>query len=196
MDHITTISADSQACAGVRFTFRVMGETVRRALRRQLAPTFAKIADIEAERDEFYARLAESHGKPIAEIKVAELTPKERREFEAFTDAIDAENDIEVNPAYFRAGFVSVEGLAIDGKDCAGIPADKMLELAPPALVREIISAILRDSALSDKEKANLDSPSTSAAQVAGETSGTTAPPASAPDGTSNASAAGWALKD
>ena len=198
MDHITTITADSKACAGVRYTFRAMGETARRALRRQLAPVFAKIADLEAERDEFYARLAESHTKPVDKILVAELTAKEKREFERLTDAIDAENDCDVNPAYFRAGFVSIEGLTIDGKDCAGILSEKMLDMAPPALVKEITRAVLRGSALSDTEQANLDSPSTSAAQAAGETNGTNAPPAKPvePAGTSNGSAAGWALKD
>lgn len=189
MNYISTITKDSAALPGVRFTIREISEGQRRRLRRELAPAFARIADIETERAEFYERIAERTGKPVAEITLDELTPRERREFDSLNEQIDFENDTAVNPVYFKAAFLGVKGLSIEGKPADDIDAEGLIECGPPALVREITVAILRGAELDDAEKANLSSPSTSTAPVEGQTSGTNAGSASGAAGSVTATA-------
>jgi hypothetical protein len=188
MNYVSTITKDS-ALPGVRFTIREISEGQRRRLRRELAPAFARIADIETERAEFYTRIAERTGKPVSEITLDELTPRERREFDSLNEQIDFENDTAVNPVYFKAAFLGVSGLLIEGECADDISADGLIECGPPALVREITRAILRGAELDDPEKANLSSPSTSTAPVEGPTSDTSAANASGAAGSVTATA-------
>lgn len=181
MNYVSAITKDSAACPGVRFTIRDISEGQRRRLRRELAPAFARISDIEVEREEFYERIAARVGKPAAEIKLDELTPRERADHASILARIDLVNDCDVTPAYFRAGFVSVDGLIVDGK--ATFTADELAEMGPPPLVREITRAITRGAQLDESEKANLSLPSTSPAAVEGATSDISAGPASGPGG-------------
>jgi hypothetical protein len=174
-NYVSTITKDSAALPGVRFTIREISEGQRRRLRRELAPAFARVADIETEREEFYAELAERFGKPVTEIALADLTPRERNKFASLNERIDFENDTAVNPGYFKAAFLGVKGLSIEGKSADDMDADALIECGPPALVREITRAILRGAELEDAEKANLSSPSTSTAPVEGPTSDTSA---------------------
>jgi hypothetical protein len=194
MNYVSTITKDSAALPGVRFTVRELSEGARRRLRRATAASFAKLAEVDYQREDFHARLAERLDKPADQIKLVELTRDERREFDELNEAVDLIRDLDINPLYFEAGFVSVEGLTINGN--ASPDAKTLVEDGPAALVREITQAILAGSALSAGEEANLDSPSTSSAAVAGETNDTSAQPASAPAGTPAATASGWALKD
>lgn len=182
----STLARTSATHPGVRFTIRCITEGVRLQLRRQLAGAFARIRDIEAERDEFYARLAETKGKPFDQITMAELTPRERREFDRLQEAIDLVQDTEVQPAYFDAAFVSVEGLTIDGRAPDGAA---LRDRGPSRLVQEITAAILAEAGLTPEQRANLESPSTSAAAVDGITNVTSAAPASATASTADATA-------
>lgn len=196
MNYVSTITKNSVTAPGVRFTIREISEGQRRRLRRELAPAFARLADVETEREEFYDRISQRLGKPAAEILTSELTARERREFATLNERIDEINDVEVNPAYFKEAFLGVKGLSIEGKSADDMDADAFIECGPPALVREITAAITRGAELDDAEKANLSSPSTSSAQVEGATSATNAAIASGAAGSETVTASGWALKD
>lgn len=190
MNYTSLITRDSAALPGVRFTIHELSEGARRKLRRVTAQAFAALAALDFDREAFHAALEERLGKPADQIKMAELTREERREFERLNEAADLIRDLDIHPHYFEAGFVSVEGLTIDGTVAdRHINAKTLVDFGPPALVREITRAILAGSALDDAASANLDSPSTSAAAVDGKTKGTNADPASSPAGTPPATA-------
>ncbi|MFN3323416.1 MAG: hypothetical protein ACK5AZ_07970 [Bryobacteraceae bacterium] len=171
----TTQQSKLEGFQGVSFTVNKLTEGVRIQLRLKLADALARLRDIEAEREEFFESLAQGKGKPFEEIRVSELTAKERRVLDGFNDRIDIINETEVNPAYFQAGFVSVEGLEIDGTKP---DAETLRKAGPPALYREILAAIFSNGGLTAEEKENLESPSTSGAAVDGQTSSTNAPSA------------------
>lgn len=187
MNYESTITKESQAWPGVRYTFRRMSEGMRTELRRRLAYAFGELRDLAQEREDLHAALAERLGKPIDAITVGELTPVERRRLAAMEERQAVMQEAEIQPAYFGAGFVRLEGLTIDGQQ----PDGALLRAAgPPQLVREITEAIVAESALTPAERENFGSPTTSGALAAGQTNDTTAPPASGSDSTNGASAA------
>jgi len=180
MNFESTVTKQSKL-AGVSFTVRKLTEGVRIRLRLDLADALARLRDIEAERQEFFEGLASAKGKAVDEITLAELTAKERRALDGFTDRIELINEAEVNPAYFRAGFVAVEGLEIDGR----VPdAEMLMQSGPPELYREILAEIFKHAGLTAEERENLRSPSTSGAEVDGQTSSSNAQSASGTDST------------
>ncbi len=78
-------------------------------------------------------------------------------------------------PAYIRAGLVSVDGLTVDG---AAADTAAVLAAAPDALLDEIFAACVAASDLSESQRKNWQSPGSSDAPEAGQTSSTTAPAA------------------
>lgn len=76
-------------------------------------------------------------------------------------------------PAYIRAGLVSVDGLTVDGSDA---DTAAVLASAPDALLDEIFGACVAASDLSEAQRKNWQSPGSSDAPEAGQTSSTTAP--------------------
>lgn len=187
MNYESTITKDAQACAGVRYTFRRMSEGMRIELRRKLAAAFARLRDLAQDREDLDAAMAERLSKPIEQITMAELTPAERARLARILDEQALVQECDIQPGYFDAAFVAVEGLTIDGI----APDGALLRAAgPPNLVREITEAILAESMLTPAERENFGLPTTSGAQVDGPTTGTAAPHASGSDSTSGASAA------
>jgi len=187
LNYESTIAKESRAWPGARFTFRRMSEGMRADLRRKLAEAFGRLRDVAQDREDFHAALAERAGKPLDAITVGELTPGERRRLAEIEERQALIQEAEIQPEYFRAGFVRVEGLTVDGQD----PDGALLRAAgPPELVREITEAIVAESALTPAERENFGSPTTSGAPVAGPTNDTIAPPASGSDSTNGASAA------
>jgi hypothetical protein len=187
LNYESTITKESAACPGVRFTFRRMSEGMRIELRRKLAEAFGRLRDVAQDREDFNAALAERVAKPLETITVGELTAAERRALAALEERQALIQETEIQPAYFQVGFVRVEGLTIDG----AAPDGALLRAAgPPDLVREITDAIVAESALTPAERENFGSPTTSGAPVAGPTNDTTAPLASGSDSTNSGSAA------
>jgi hypothetical protein len=76
-------------------------------------------------------------------------------------------------PAYIRAGLVSVEGLTMDG---AAADTAAILRAAPDAFLDEIFAACFAASDLSEAQRKNSQSPGSSDAPEAGQTSNMTAP--------------------
>lgn len=83
-----------------------------------------------------------------------------------------------LKPAYIRAGLVSITGAEIDG---IPVTPDTLLESSADfdALIDEIYDACREASGLTAAQVKNSESPTTGPAQVATETSGTSADPAS-----------------
>jgi hypothetical protein len=186
VNYTSTITRDAEACAGVKYTFRRMSEGMRIELRRKLAPAFARLRDLAQEREDLDATMAERLGKPIEQITMGELTSAERARLARILDDQALVQECDIQPGYFGACFVRVEGLTIDGADP---DAQLLRDAGPPDLVREITDAILAESVLTPVERENFGSPTTSGAQVAGPTTGTAAPPASGSDSTNEGSA-------
>jgi hypothetical protein len=166
---------------GVSFTVNKLTEGVRVALRLRLAEALARLRDIEAEREEFFDSLAKAKGKPVEEIRVRELTHRERRTLQNFIDRAELINESDVYPAYFDAGFIAVDGIEIDGKKP---DAETLRKSGPPALYREILAEILAGAGITDEESENLRSPSTSGAEVDGTSPSTDAPSVSGAEAT------------
>ncbi len=169
----STKTFPSTSCPGVSFTIRVMTDGVRSSLNLALAATLAKMRDITADiqsidfpRDE-KGNVIESQAVPQMLAKATNLTDEALR-LRRFS----------MDPEYFRLGFVSVSGILIDGKENPDGPTLK--ESGPEELYREIVDRIHNEAELTAEERANLDSPTTSVAAVAGQTSDTTVAPADA----------------
>lgn len=175
----TTITRESVACPGVRFRVRVLTEGMRRQLRRELAASHARQSEIAAERADFVEQTAKRLGKAADAVMLADLGRVEQVRYTQFNAQLDVIADTEERPAYFRAAFVSVDGLTIDGAQ-----PENVLDNAPPALVKEITDLILAEAILSPEARANLESPTTSNAAERQATSATTAQSASAEVGT------------
>lgn len=187
MNWQSTVSRESATCPGVRFTVRRLSEGMRVEIRLRCAAALAELRDIEAEREAWFEELAAARGVPIDSLKVGDLTPAERRRLQGFADRIDLLQAAQIEPAYFDAGFVSVDGLEIDGR----VPDGPTLRNAgPPALYREIVAEIMRLANVGHDDAENLESPSTSGAEVDGGTQPTTAPSAGGTDCTNPATAA------
>jgi hypothetical protein len=164
---------------------------MRVEIRLRCAAALAELRDIEAEREAWFEELAARRGVSIESIKVGDLTHSERRTLQGFADRIDLLQASQIEPAYFDVGFVAVEGLEIDGR----VPDGQTIRAAgPPALYREIVAEVMRLANLGTEDAANLGLPSTSGAEVDGETRSTTAPSAGGTDSTNPATAASTSL--
>ena len=146
MNYESTITRESAAWPGARYTFRRISEGVRIELRRKLADAFGRLRDVAGRREEFQAALAERTAKPLESITMGDLTPAERAELARIEDIQSLIQETEIQPAYFAAAFVRVEGLTVDG---AAPDGDLLRAAGPPNLVREITDAIVAESALS-----------------------------------------------
>lgn len=99
----------------------------------------------------------------------------------------DVNNEIEiitateVDPVYLKHGLVSFTGIDIEGKKPFW---QAMYEDGPEDLCQEILIAIKSQAGLTSETKENLESPSTSGAQVGGANPSMIAPDASTQDGT------------
>lgn len=109
--------------------------------------------------------------------------PGERRDAEVATLAAEAD------AGYLRWGLIEVEGLEIDGRPAT---TESLLASGPEALVLEIIEAIKAEAGLSEEERKNSGSPSTSSAVGRQDrASDGSATPAGDSDFTNSATAAG-----
>ncbi len=176
-------SVKSATMPGVTFVFRVMTEGVRTRLNMALADDLAKLRIVRAKLDSLDVPRQDDGG--IDES--AALSPETKAEVLNIIDEIDCIRRTAIDPAYFRECFSHTSGLTID--DRTPLDADDLLENGPEALYREIVSYIRADMELTLEERANLESPTTSAAPVDGRTSSTTAAVASPADSTSHATA-------
>ena len=81
----------------------------------------------------------------------------------AGTDAETALLGAEIDREYLRWGLADVEGLEIDGEP---VTVESLLEAGPEELVREALREVKRQAGLSESERKNSESHSTSSSEI------------------------------
>lgn len=154
---------------GVAFTVRRFTEGLRIRLRTDLSTSLERIREIVAEAESLEGQ--------------AKADPKTEARLQSLSDSIERLQSAEIDRAYVRAGLVKVEGLEIDGQPAT---TDALIENGPRDLYREILAAVKREAGLTETERKNSESPTTSGEAVGGETSTMTAANASGSGSTSH----------
>lgn len=168
----TRETVKSAICEGVTLTIRKMTGGSRIELQLALADSNAAMREVtkaqiealavtdEAVRRKKLLDIAEQSGKIIMEQQF---------------------------PALVRFGLVAVDGLTVDGEDVHNV--ENFIKLAPEELYLEAVKAIKEEAGMNTEVAENLESPTTSGAQVDGQTAVTTAPSASAEEPTGDGTA-------
>lgn len=177
----TTKPVESKVMPGVTFVFRVLTEGVRNLLNLTMADDLSAVRDLQADINSLdYPRKDDG---TIDDKKA--LGPRLAADMLKLTDKVDRLQRTRINPAWFKTCYVRVEGLCIDGVDAGTLTADQFIQTAPIPLYEEIVARIRAEAEMSPEERANLDSPITSAAGADGPKSATTAASAEVKDCTS-----------
>lgn len=191
MNYEPNITHESAACPGVTFTVKRFSVGMRTALRKRLEYILIKLRAIARDRADWLDEVCATTGIDSADMTVEKLSKADKAKFEAFVEQEDYLQVIELDPAHFDAGFVSIAGLTIAGE----MPnAERLRDEGPPDLVHEILGKIREGFGLTAEQKANLESPTTLAAPADGQTSDTSAATASANASTSSAIAGDTSL--
>lgn len=170
---------ESKAFPGIKFTIRKYTEGVRHELRRLTAGNGRELNEAGAE----MARLRDEYVAAIEADPAAKPTPE-------FLEAISRVDDIrscQIEPAYVRAAFVSVDGVQIDGRP---LTANDVIQSAPRELYTELYTFIADEYGLTEREKGESEPPSICGAAEGGSDQSSNAPTASDKDSTSAETAA------
>lgn len=162
IDHSSTKRFESKVLPGVAFVIRVFSDGVRNRMNLNLADVLDEIRTLQTK-----LRIMNIENE-------AELEPGQLAEVTALLERAELIKSSKVDPEYFKAGFVGVEGLRINGK--IDLTADQFRELGPPDLYDEIVAVVRLEAGLSKEERLNLLLPITSGAEADGQGSNTTAP--------------------
>lgn len=207
-------TSQTEGYTEVKFTIRKFSHGLRSRIRRQLAPSLAKIRELNDKItqivDEFNldqsAKTALTETPlviPLSESGKPEIAdPSEGSKFsipqmQAIEHIGDIENEIQIVTAsdvdivWLKEGLIKLEGISMGGKP---VDAQWLYEQGPELLCKEIVTAIKAEAGLIAEVKENLRLPSTSGAAVDGETNGTNAPGASEATGTKPETAEGITL--
>lgn len=160
---------ESKRYPGVQVVIRVLSEGVRTRIRLQLAPALMKIRDLNKELEAIEIPKNES-GETDPNAKV---DPSVFSKIVRISDETTSITQTEIDPIYFKQGFVSISGIEIDGS--TELSAEQLIELAPTELYDEIVEAIKHGSELSVDEAKNSSSPITSVEAQDGRDQNTTA---------------------
>lgn len=157
------ITHDSEALPGVRFVVKRLNYISRSERDLALLDDRAKLTAIMRRMEAL-----------VIDGDLAEAKPIKGKEDEYAR--LNAEyaliHQTRIVPAYVRAGFISVEGLDIDGKAAT---AEDILEHAPDEFLDEVFAACVTASGLSETQRKNSQSPGTSDDPGAGQATPTTA---------------------
>jgi hypothetical protein len=180
MNFSSTITIKSEAYPEVSYTIRRMTEGTRTDLMLGLADTLSQIRDIQADvqcldlpprKDD--GTFEEGHDvDPHVFAKAAGLN-----------DKIRILRKTTVDPAYAKVCLVGVQGITIDGVDDP-TDLDFIRRYGPERLYGDIVNSIRSEVEMSEEDKENLGSPTTSDAAAGGQTSDTTASSADSKDST------------
>ena len=188
--YTSTRTVESKSCPGVTFKIKRFSEGLRMELSETLAETQGEmyLADAQLEH-------ARSEAGFIPEMTMAErvdharvaVAPAELREINELFDKQKCLKKGTIDPVYFKAGLISVDGLIVDDITVSDPQAIRLH--GPDPLYQEILDEIYKEVELAGHERENLESPSTSGAETDGKIHGITAPSAKSPEPTSNETA-------
>jgi len=99
-------------------------------------------------------------------------------------DKIDRVTKTQIDPVWFREGLIAIRGLSIDNTPVETIPLNKLVDLLPEQLYREILKSIRSNSELTMEERQNLEYATTSAERVDSKINSITADSAAKTDST------------
>ena len=179
----STKRIQSKVTEGVSFVIRVITAGIRDRLNLQLAEVTDKARDLQARLRMLNLPLKED-GTFDAE---AEVDLETVIQMEKLVEDSERIKRTEVDPVFMDACFVAVEGLTIDGEPVKS--AVQLRDFGPEELYREVVAAVRAEAELTAKERENLESPITSAAEADGRMRSSTAAPASSNDSTSTGTA-------
>lgn len=174
----STLSVDSHAFPGVRFTLHKMSEARRAAFTLQTAEVQSRLRALNRQAAKLIQQVKEN----------AELAPELDGQIEDLYAQTTALVSGELNPAYVRWGLKYITGLELHDDDQPDIvleikTADQLIADGPPELFAEICGAIIAAANMTEAELKNFKLPSTSGGQTDGSGKTMTAEPASSGDG-------------
>ncbi len=172
MDIQLTKTVPLKTFPGAVITIAVWMEEHRAAHQLKAAEAMDRHRDLQAQNEELIEPLEESLGKPGSEIKISELNPSQRAALDKLRRRVQLV-EAEIDHAYVEVGLRGLDGVTILGRKANEL--DVTARRVPPAMYQEILKAVRREAGLEPLEVENLESPSTSGAQVDGKTSDTNA---------------------
>lgn len=172
LDYSSTKEVQSQFHPGVSFTIRVISEGVRTRILMDLIDTMSEIRELQVEHQRLQDELPKKEDDSVDILKAMNSPIMAR--LQGLTDKVVLLRKTKVNPAYARVGFVSIAGISIDGNDTPSL--EVIQERGSEKLYNEIVDAIRQEVELTEEQKQNLESPTTSGAPVAEAKINTTAP--------------------
>ncbi len=177
----TTKRQESKLYPGVFFTVKILTQGVKDAVMHKVADSANELRDIQADLEDMLQQIprhvcGEACVKPCPYFGGMDvtyvLTPAESAKIDKLQGSMEVVRHLKINPVYVNTCFVSVEGMEIEGVE-GPISAEAFCQFAPTDLYAEVVAAAIGESDLSAKEQKNLDSPTTSPAAVAGQTTDT-----------------------
>ena len=202
MPFAPTLTHDSTAVPGVKFTVHRMGFGRRSDLDFATLAFRQRLRDLEADHPprsdqekELGEQLAIANRKALAvpmdqydavlkadvEPLAAELAacvPADVKKKRAVLNEEYQQVEARIQAAWVRAGLIAIEGGELDG-----MTADQLLDYGPPELAVEIYGALIWDGRLGESSTKNSLEPGTFSGQADGESPNTTAIPAVVPRG-------------
>lgn len=164
IEFATTKTIASKKFPGVEFTIRVMTEGVRTRLALATADALAECRDIQVRiQMTNLPRLPDVIVEGGETIKgkidmTQDAAPKAMADLLTYSDQIEILKRSKIDPQHVKAGFVSMTGIALDGRTDK-FTADDVLNCAPEELYAEILEAVKAEMTLSADERENLESP-------------------------------------
>lgn len=147
----SNIRTESKLYPGIFYTVHVMSDAKRTQLKLRLAAPLAKLRAIQTELA-MYPLPRNSEGEVDSE---ANVTAQMNADLSNLRDRVDVVRSAEMDPVHFEIGFVSIEGLTIDGVAAEEITAQMVREKAPEGLYQEILETVKSVSELTAAERKN-----------------------------------------
>lgn len=172
VNYKSLVEFDSKLFPGLHLKLRKMSAGRRADYRVKTADVYT---EIRKRREPVDALLSKEK-----ELDEDDKTGKEEIDREVRQLQLDTWNEVivpKLYPSLIRWGVAEVSGVEVDGEP---VTIDNLLEKIPEDIVVEIGAAIDRIIGLSFEEQMLFESPSTSSAQVDGQTKNTSAPVAEA----------------